>query len=304
MCFNRLLRFIASAFMSATLPFALAHAETVNCTAITSVPYVITANGTYCLTGDVTTAMTTGYAIDIQADHVVLDFNGHRLGNGSAGLSTKAVGVHALNRKGLTIKNGIIRLFHLGIYLEDSSFNGLTSVGHKIEGIKFDSEIQYGMLAAASASLIRDNDVYGVQGTGATAIHVDGRQNKLIGNRIANSTGTGIAASAGDNNIIEGNDITGELAYGIYVSSSSGTAIIGNRLLNDAGVAKSKGITVMTSVRITVTDNRVASFDTGIYIDTPSGSGAFLNNLVVGATTGYSGGAWMGGLQCGTNYSY
>ena len=162
-------------------------------------------------------------------------------------------------------------------------------------------------MASASASLIRDNDVYGILGTGAhAAIWVDGRQNKIINNRIANSNGIGIGLSAGGNNLIEGNEISGALSNGIYVSSSTGTAVVGNRLLNDGGNATSMGITVMTSTRFTVTDNRVSSFAKGIYFDTPSSDGAYMNNLVVGATQGhsYSGGAAMGILECGTNSSY
>ncbi len=45
-----------------------ARAETVNCTAITSVPAVITRPGVYCFTGSLTTSIASGSAIDIQAN--------------------------------------------------------------------------------------------------------------------------------------------------------------------------------------------------------------------------------------------
>ena len=40
--------------------FSPAHAETTNCTAITSLPAVITSQGVYCFTGNLSTSMTTG----------------------------------------------------------------------------------------------------------------------------------------------------------------------------------------------------------------------------------------------------
>src|SRR5437870_353667 len=56
-----------------------AYAETVNCTPITTIPTVITVQGIYCFTGHLSTAITTGNAIDIQTNNVVLDLNGFKL---------------------------------------------------------------------------------------------------------------------------------------------------------------------------------------------------------------------------------
>ena len=42
-------------------------AETINCTPITSLPATITAQGIYCLTGNLTTSQTSGNAITINA---------------------------------------------------------------------------------------------------------------------------------------------------------------------------------------------------------------------------------------------
>src|SRR5204863_29243 len=72
-------------------------AETLNCTAINSVPTVITAPGIYCLTKDLTTAITTGSAIEIQTNNVVIDLNSHRLGGGAAGLGTSDFGIQFVN---------------------------------------------------------------------------------------------------------------------------------------------------------------------------------------------------------------
>ena len=44
-----------------------------NCTPITSVPFVITSPGNYCVSY-ITTDLSTGAAIEIRADNVSLDF--------------------------------------------------------------------------------------------------------------------------------------------------------------------------------------------------------------------------------------
>ena len=54
-------------------------------TAITSPPYVIATQGVYCLTGNLSTSITTGSAIEIQANNVTLDLNGFKLGELVAG---------------------------------------------------------------------------------------------------------------------------------------------------------------------------------------------------------------------------
>ena len=71
----------------------------------TSLPAVITVQGVYCFTDHLSTAMTSGHAIDIQTNNVILDLNGFKLGGLAGGLGTLAIGVHAINRQNITIKN-------------------------------------------------------------------------------------------------------------------------------------------------------------------------------------------------------
>src|SRR5262245_2921543 len=91
------------ALFSYVLHTAPVDAETINCTPITSLPAVITVQGIYCLTGNLNTAMTSGNAIDIQTNNVILDLNGYKLGGLAAGLGTQTNGIHALNCKNLTL---------------------------------------------------------------------------------------------------------------------------------------------------------------------------------------------------------
>ena len=85
---------------------APARAETINCTAITTLPYTITTAGVYCFTGTLQTAMISGNAITINANNVIIDMNSFTLSGLSAGSSTTATGFYALHRRYITIKNG------------------------------------------------------------------------------------------------------------------------------------------------------------------------------------------------------
>src|SRR5207244_1986247 len=103
-------------------------------TAIAAVPFTITTPGIYCVTQEITTNLATGNAIQIDASNVVLDLNGHKLGNLTAGPGTTATGIHAVDRKNITIKNGSVRGFEFGVLLEDSG----NSSGHIVEDIRAD----------------------------------------------------------------------------------------------------------------------------------------------------------------------
>jgi hypothetical protein len=97
-----------------------ATAETTMCTAITSLPYTISAPGTYCLLGNLTTSTPGGPAITIAANSVTLDLNGHKLA-GSAGPSTIAQGIVASGRRFVVVRNGIVRGFFSGVTIDDDS---------------------------------------------------------------------------------------------------------------------------------------------------------------------------------------
>ena len=109
---------------------APARAETVSCTPITSLPAVITVQGIYCFTGHLSTGMTSGNAIDIQTNNVVLDLNGFKLGGLAAGPGTFAVGIHVDDRRNITIKNGTVRGFFRGDLVGGGLFPGPRHRGH------------------------------------------------------------------------------------------------------------------------------------------------------------------------------
>ena len=173
-------------------------AETVNCTAITALPAVITVQGIYCFTGDLSTGITSGNAIEIQTNNVVLDLNGFKLGGLAAGLGTSAKGIRATNRQNIIIKNGTIRGFREGILLETSG----ASQGHIVEDIRADQNTYIGIEVDGSGNIVRNNQVVATGGTtvfGANAdaygISVTGSGPRVLNNDVINTVaqGTGVA---------------------------------------------------------------------------------------------------------------
>jgi hypothetical protein len=174
-----------------------ARAETISCTAITSVPFVITIEGVYCLTGDLITAMPSGNAIDILTNNVVLDLNGFKLGDLGAGPGTQAVGINGRNRKNITIKNGTIRGFLLGIILSDSG----PSQGHLVEDIRADQNTWEGINVQGTGNIVRNNQVVATGGStvigtaNAIGIAVFGAGPRVLNNDVIKTVkqGTGVA---------------------------------------------------------------------------------------------------------------
>jgi hypothetical protein len=91
-----------------------ARAETVKCRAIRALPAIITVQGVYCLRSDLSTAITSGSAIDIRTNNVGRDLNGFKLGGVDAGPGTEAWGIYASNRQNIAIENGTVRGFYRG----------------------------------------------------------------------------------------------------------------------------------------------------------------------------------------------
>ena len=138
--------------LALVLGTGLARAETVNCAPIQSVPFTITAEGVYCLTGPIGTAMASGNAIDIQAHNVVVDLNGFKLGNLAAGPDTGANGIRASDRQNITIRNGTIRGFHQAIVLLDV-FG--VSQAHLVKDIRADQSTEVGIRVEGDGTIIR-----------------------------------------------------------------------------------------------------------------------------------------------------
>ena len=193
-------------------------AETVNCTPVTSLPAFITVQGVYCFTGDLSTGMTSGDAIAIGTNNVVLDLNGFKLGGLAAGPGTEAQGITATNAKNITIKNGTIRGFKVGIFME--AFMG-TSEGHVLEDLRLDHNTLIGIEVSGTAVVVRNNHIFATGGSttfGANAnalgISVNGTGFRVLNNDVINTVkqGTGTATGisiVGSDTMAVNNRITG-----------------------------------------------------------------------------------------------
>ena len=260
---------------------APAYAETVNCTSITSLPYTIESQGVYCLTANLATRITSGSAITITTHNVVLDLNGHELGGLGAGTGTQANGIYGYQLKNITIKNGTIRGFMWGIWLDDDS-PYTTSHGNIVENIRCDMNPYTGIRVVGSGNIIRNNKVVSTGGSSygnvnsARGILISGPGNEVINNDIHNTK----ARSAGN-------------AFGVLVSGSDGAVVEGNRIRNSAvGTGTSYGVYTITSNDVLVKNNRISNMNFGVYYD--SSTGKYGDNTTSGVTTPYTGGTDIG----------
>ena len=139
---------LRSAALVFLLAFASVRAETTLCTVITALPHAITAPGIYCLKASLASA---GAGITIDADDVVLDLNGHAI-SGPA----NATGVASVDRSRITVKNGIVRGFNVGVALKSAG----KSEGNVVEQLHVDTRF-LGIEADGTGFVVRDNVLVG-----------------------------------------------------------------------------------------------------------------------------------------------
>jgi nitrous oxidase accessory protein NosD len=254
------------------------------CTPITSLPNTITAPGVYCLKSDFTPAITTGNAVEIQADNVVIDLNGYTLDGRAAGIGTAAVGIYAYQRKNITIRHGTVRGFERGIVLNDNP-PFTTSQGHLIEDIRADMNTHMGLAAAGRGNIIRNNQVVNTGGS-TNNVNTFGIVAFGPGWRLLN------------NDTIETKEELSGFAYGIYLNNSEGSVVENNRVGNSStGPGTSYGIYMTLSTDVLVSNNRVTTTDNGVYYD--SYTGKYRDNLTSGVTHPFFGGT--GVIDAGGN---
>jgi len=254
-----------------------AHAETTNCTAITVLPTVITSQGVYCFTGNLSTSMTSGNAIEIQANNVTLDLNGFKLGGLGAGDGTDTNGIYADQRKNITIKNGIVRGFQTGIFLEDPS-PFTSSSGHVVKDILADQNTFTGIRVQGFGNTVSHNTVVDTGGstnfTGAVGINVVGPGAKVIDNAVSTTTET-------------------DGAFGIRLFQSDSSLVQNNTVTDTvAGTADSVAISIQFSFGVFVRNNNMANADNGLFFS--NSNGKYFNNLTFNVITQFTGGTPVG----------
>ncbi|MEO8675086.1 MAG: hypothetical protein ABI569_05870, partial [Casimicrobiaceae bacterium] len=190
---------LGAALLALLASIGPARAETVDCTPITALPMVITVQDVYCLTADISSAAASGNAIDVQTNNVVIDLNGFTL-LGQGGVGTAAVGVHALDRVNVTIKNGTVRGFLKGIFLETSGL----SQGHVVDGIRADQNTLVGIQADGTGNVVQYSQVARTGGTTTLGPNADaigilstGAGPRLIDNDVIDTAKQGTGSAVG-----------------------------------------------------------------------------------------------------------
>jgi hypothetical protein len=222
-----------------------------------TVGITISAPGTYCLATDVIMAasFTTGNAIEIAANYVTLDLNRHKVHGAAAGTATQAVGIHAFDRRNVTIKNGTVWGFVYGIDLEATS-PPATLTGYVVDGVRAELNRARGIIVVGANSIVRNSVV---ANTGPTTI--------------------------------PGN----YSSYGIVVNGSGGRVLNNDVLtVTPTGVVFGYGI-LLGGNNVLVVGNRITTADIGVDFVFLSGNGKYRDNLTSGVGTPFSGGTDAGG---------
>jgi hypothetical protein len=208
-----------------------AHAETLTCTDVPTLPATLSAPGHYCLNKNFSQVFTSA-AVNIAASNVVLDCNDHTVTQtGLSGVS----GVYASNRSQLIVQGCRLNGFGRGISLFE------TAVGQSQGNQILDNAVRGAQLAgiqvAGSSNVIDDNHVSGNVGSPAQAssygIFVTSFGNAGTGNQVRHNLVSrfipnasvypiGIYVADSEGNTIADNVVEslwapqGRVAYGIY----------------------------------------------------------------------------------------
>ena len=210
----RLILFLISVLIASA---SLTHAQTT----INSLPYTITAPGTYVLGTSLTYGGSSGSAIQINASNVTVDLNGHYINN-AAGPTTQTSGILATNRANVTIQNGIIVGFSYGIVLNGTTLN----INGLIQNVRLIFSLVGGILLSESRNaVVRNCQISETGYSESGAVNnpagigiVDNESmggNLISNNNISHSTDWGIAL--GGNDLADNNFI-----YGAQIGIASG----------------------------------------------------------------------------------
>ncbi len=279
---------IRSASLAATLGAAVAlapplRAEITDCREITALPWTITNRGVYCLLHNLATADATGTAITINADDVTIDLNGHKL-EGTAGMTTLAVGIGSVAHSNITIRNGTIRGFATGIQLTDFAD---VAFGNLVEDIKADRNTSTGLFVAGRGSIVRRNQVLATGGSPVPGLD--------------RTTAIAVNAPGGlvSGNLVEGTVSGSPDFWNIHATRSDGATIEGNQIENKTlSALYDFGIIIPFSRNVLVVNNRIVNTHEAVTYSS-GGTGKFRDNLTSGVTTPFP--AVAGAIDAGNN---
>lgn len=212
------------------------------CIAITSVPYIISNSGTYCLNDDLEQFGYSAPSIVVQADNVTIDFQGHALRS----LDSKGNGIVAYGsytETSIKIVNGSLQGYLGGIIITDYNNSSVTVANNIIiqdvsiagrDGIQINNSenihlsnnhitaMFHGMNINNSQLInILDNSIIAYHGISLSASNADVRNNSITGK---GNNGYGILSHKSET-LLEGNAIKVDdksSSVGVHHESSVG----------------------------------------------------------------------------------
>jgi parallel beta-helix repeat protein len=243
----------------------------------------------YTLTGDI-----SDLTLEIQKEGIVLDGAGFTMHGNTSG-----TGILINGTKNITIQNLTLTSFRIGILIEQSSSNIITTntltnceIGLHLNHAQNIQIINNHITANSQTAIVLysfscnnqiENNLINDNGNGIWcefpgSYKGTNDDNKIIGNTIANNTGTAILLRGSANDWIQENNITGN-QYGIGLSGSSCNynTITQNNLVEN----REKNIDLSGDSKYNlITKNLIANSQVGLYIFNSNGSEIYLNNFI------------------------
>ena len=243
-CFRRCFGLISALLALVATPAA---ADNTKCTGtIATIPMSITIPGVWCLKSNLSLAQASGYAVKIARDGVTIDLGGFRLDGSAAGPGTLTYGIYGKNRRNITIRNGTVEGFYIGIYLYEIGAN--KSNGHLVERIRAIGNRYGGLSVHGARSIVRDNDVYNTGNSTKTAYAVGISVVGCHDSQVLGNTVHGVTETTG--------------AWGISTNCPR-VDVIGNKISNVRQADVQRGINMAGGGRATVTGNLIIDSDAG-----------------------------------------
>lgn len=245
------------------------------CTGIMTVPYTISSPGQYCVTAPAYLIYwgTSGAAITIAADDVVLDLQGRVLAGG-AGSGSAAYGILAHERRWVTVRNGTVRGFAYGVRVDGS-------IANRIEDMTITANWYFGAWVEGLGAAIVDSRILATGGstvpgnTVPIAVRAFGP-----GVTVARNTIHGVALGAPESGCSPSCE-----AVGIHIDAAAGSVVESNIVTRESDGPNSYAIWVNAGsppTSLVVRDNVFTNWWIGIASATAT---KYSDNVFTGVDT-------------------
>ncbi len=196
-------RTLATFTLALVFSAALSSAQTV----ITSLPYTINTPGVYVLNQSLHYPSGSGNAITVTASNVTINLNGYGITNTSDQTKTQARGISGNNVENLTVENGEIFGFLIGVVLTGPNNSLSFNVGHIVQGLRLAYCTSAGIILANASNCVIQNCQLSSMGTTGGGVQVSGGAfgieidsliggNRVYRNQVLNATSVGFFGGA------------------------------------------------------------------------------------------------------------